>query len=246
MTREAQRWYESAANQGDYYSMFRLATSSNEICKILKTCPNVKRLEWKNALLSSAKIAANKGNAEAMAILYNITGNLSWLQRSADAGYPPAQFLLAHRYREGNAFFWPGQREKEEIRLIKASAKQFYPRAMLEYSTILQHRGEYEEAWHWLREAASTGYAEAIMEYALTLKDGMPIGKNQDTIKAYGLLSLLLSLDGGGGLDDLAKFSLKGLSKNLSPRHISDATLFAKQWQNSHPPLSYFRVKLEF
>lgn len=246
MTPEAKQWYEAAANQGDYYAIFRLANSENTICRLIGNCPEINAAFWKNAFFSKVKAAARRGNAEAMAVLYQATGNVRWLEKLAAAGFPSAQLKLAHQYREGHRFFWPGQRKNAINRLIEAAAQKGHPKAMLEYSGLLVQTRKFEEAWLWLERAAATGYADAVLEYALTLKDGMPAGLNKNVVSAHGLLNLLLALDGGGRLDDLARYVLHSLEPEMSAEQITCGKHFAEQWKSNRPPLSFFREKLEF
>lgn len=43
MTPEAQKWYEAAANQGDFYAMIQLGRSDDDMCKVMENCPDTKK-----------------------------------------------------------------------------------------------------------------------------------------------------------------------------------------------------------
>ncbi|MFD2883623.1 hypothetical protein ACFS4T_16345 [Pseudomonas lini] len=48
---------------------------------------------------------ATKGNAEAMYLMFRLTGDDKWLEQSAEKGYAFAQYYLATGYRDGKGFF---------------------------------------------------------------------------------------------------------------------------------------------
>ncbi|UUD64789.1 hypothetical protein D16iCDA_03570 [Pseudomonas seleniipraecipitans] len=131
MTNDAQKWYIAAAEQGDYYAMFRLATAGSDLCKAMGNCPKGTKEpgEWLKKLWATAEPLANDGDAEAMMIMYNAKADLEWLEKSADAGYAPAQWLLANRYLEGKGSFFPPWNRSEKVEeLPKSSAEGDMPR----------------------------------------------------------------------------------------------------------------------
>ena len=85
MTTEAQKWYIAAAEQGDYYAMFRLSDTDTDLCNAMKNCPPGSRSDedWTRLLWETAEPLAEKGDGEAMMIMYNSTGDLEWLEKSA-------------------------------------------------------------------------------------------------------------------------------------------------------------------
>ncbi len=65
-------------------------------------------------------------------------------------------------------------------------------------------------------------------------------------MKGYGLISLLLELDGGGGAKEYAEDILPEIAAKMTPEQIEQAKTFAQEWKATHPPLSYFPEKLGF
>jgi len=130
---EAQQWYQKAADQGDIYSMLRLATADNKLCQLLENCGvTVKAAEeWADSARTLGERRARQGNGEAMFQLYLLTNDLDWLIKSTDAGFPEAQDWLAVQYQEGAGYFLiPGKRDKEIERLFRAAAQAGYVPAM--------------------------------------------------------------------------------------------------------------------
>jgi TPR repeat protein len=248
MTAEAKKWYEASAAQGDYYSMFQLATAGGDLCAVANKCPSgIKSAgDWLELLIKTAEPRAMKGDAEAMAIMYNAKSDLTWLEKSAEAGYAPAQWLLANRYSEGEgSFLLPWNRKSAEEKWLKASSEGGYPKAMIEYISILYERGDMEGVRHWLEIAAKTGYQDAVSSYGAYLshtpdKVGYPI----DLIKGYALVSLLKELDGGGNVQVYVEGKLPLISEKMTPEQITEANHFAKEWKATHPPLSFYPEKL--
>jgi TPR repeat protein len=114
ITADAKKWYEAAAAQGDYYAMFKLATSKSDLCNTMNNCTKGTKNpgEWLEHLWKIAEPKANSGDGEAMYIMYLATTKLDWLEKSAVAGYAQGQWLLANRYKEGESFFYPGNVKK--------------------------------------------------------------------------------------------------------------------------------------
>jgi TPR repeat protein len=248
MTAEAKKWYEASSAQGDYYSMFQLATAGGDLCAVANKCPSgIKSAgDWLELLIKTAEPRAMKGDAEAMAIMYNAKSDLTWLEKSAEAGYAPAQWLLANRYSEGEgSFLLPWNRKSAEEKWLKASSEGGYPKAMIEYISILYERGDMEGVRHWLEIAAKTGYQDAVSSYGAYLshtpdKVGYPI----DLIKGYALVSLLKELDGGGNVQVYVEGKLPLISEKMTAEQITEANRFAKEWKATHPPLSFYPEKL--
>ena len=103
-TAEAKKWYEAAAEQGDLYSMLRLS-NKYDLCKYMGTCNEKSGAEWRKLALKVARERAEKGDTEAMTVLYIARQGLGWLEKAADAGDSYAQNLLAKVYRDGGGWF---------------------------------------------------------------------------------------------------------------------------------------------
>ncbi|WAJ37098.1 sel1 repeat family protein [Pseudomonas sp. GOM7] len=251
VTEESYKWLAAAANQGDLYAMVRLAYHGGNLCSLANECPEYAKTssDWIVMFEREAKARAAKGDAEAMYVLYLGISDFDWLEKSAEAGYPQAQYLLAMRYKEGEGpFQWPWNKSQRIEELIKKSAEGGSIDGMNQYMIIFQERGELEKARYWLVKMAEAGDARAIGEYAADLAHtpdnrlGFPL----DLVKGYGLMSLLLKLDGGGSSKDFAEDVLPDIAAKMTPEQIEEAKVFAEEWKASHPPLSYFPPKLGF
>lgn len=247
MSKEAYAWYEKSANQGDLYAMYRLAHQSNEICKIMQNCiaPERAPSDWKKQLISTAKEKARLGDGEAMSILYFITGDLTWLEKAAEAGDSNAQWLLASRYREGRGFFIiPNNRKKAEERLLKLAAENGSPKAQMAYAELLAERGDTEAGAKWYLAAVNKSYITALSSYAYMFELGGFYDFPKDPTKAYSFHLIVSSLKTKDYLHAETEARLESLKKHLSPQDLETAKSFADDWIKSHPPLSLYRMKL--
>lgn len=250
MTAEAQKWYTAAAEQGDMYSMYQLSHNSSDLCHAMGNCPKGTRTagEWVETLVNTARPLAEQGDGEAMYMMYLVTGNLEWLKKPASTRFPFKQYWLAVRYKNGEGFiFPPWQRSERIMELYKESAEGGYPPAMYGYAERLRASEDIANARLWLERGAETGYASAFGEYAVSfsLPDN-PWGIQIDYVKSYGLMSLLLDLNGGGTSLRFANSELPRIAKHLAPEQFEEAKKIGEEWKAHHPPLSYFPQKLGF
>ncbi|TDF84071.1 tetratricopeptide repeat protein [Pseudomonas sp. H9] len=246
MTAEARNLLEASATQGNLYAIIRLSKGDGGFCEITNNCPTdfKKQYEWRQDLFLTSKNLAAKGDPEGLYVFYRITGKPEFLVRSAEAGFPIAQYWLADRYRNGEGFFWlPWQRSQEIERWFKAAAEKGNPIAMLKYAFIVyEDRGDMAVVRHWVEESAKAGYQNSVAllaaEYAhLRTYFGFPL----NLVKAYGLTSLLLVLDGRGGELMFVQDDMVKISNQMSPEQIEQGKAFALQWQIAHPrPISSF------
>ncbi|MNE10389.1 hypothetical protein D3C80_1031040 [compost metagenome] len=252
MTAEAQKWLEASANQGNLYAMVRLSRNGHGLCTVIGNCANGQKgpKEWLEEAYQLANAKATEGDAEAMYILYWITvDDLPFLVKSAEAGFPLAQYWLAKSYANGDGFFWlPWRRSQEVERWYKAAAENGHPKAMIEYAIIIyEDRGDMAVVRHWIEEAAKTGYQNGVAHLAaesahLRTYFEFPF----DLVKAYGLSSLLLVLDGGGDTLRFTERDLVKISAQMTPEQIEQGKAFAVEWQAANPrPISFFPMMLD-
>ncbi|WP_417663559.1 tetratricopeptide repeat protein [Pseudomonas sp.] len=254
VTKEAAKWYIAAANQGDYYAMFRLSDTDSDLCKIMNNCPKGSKsaADWTRLLWKTAEPLAKAGDGEAMMIMYNSTGEMEWLKKSAEAGYARAQLSLANRYLEGEGFFLPWNRSAAVKKWLKASSEGGNPKGMMQYADTLYNDGhakgkDIEEVRHWMAEASKLGYVSAISSYGAYLAhEPDAIGYPLDRVKGYGLLSLLRVLDGGGNIQVYLDDVMPEIAAKMTPEELEQAKVFAEEWEKAHPPVSFFPDKLGF
>lgn len=249
-TAEAYKWYTRAAEQGDLYAMRRLSSMQSDLCIAMGNCPKglMSGEDWHNKLLSIATPLAEKGDVEAMYLLYHATNDLEWLEKAAATGYAHSQFWLALKYTQGDKLFlFPWEKDAAIESLLKQSAEGGDPKGITRYYGLLQKKGDLEGARYWLKKGAETGHTVPFSNYALFLSDpGNPLQLPINLVESYGLMSLLLELDGGGDMLPLAKDELPRIAAQMTPEQIKQAEAFAKEWKATHPPLSYFPEKLGF
>lgn len=250
ITEEAQKWYIAAAEQGDYYAMYRLAGKGEDLCTAMNNCPadNKTAGEWLLLGQKTARALAAKGDSEAMRALYYLSNDSDWLEKAAEAGSPLAQYDLARFYRDGRLFFFPpwGRSEKAE-ELMKKSSEGGFIEGMDGYFAILQEKGDLAAARSLLIKMAKTGDAKAIGAYGAYLAHTPnTLDYPLDLVKGYGLMSLLLELDGGGTSKDYAEDVLPEIAAKMTPEQIEQAQAVAKEWKATHPALSYVIDKFGF
>jgi uncharacterized protein len=247
MTREAQQWVEAAANQGHIYAMIRLSRSGANLCAVAGNCPEGSKTprEWWQQAHDLTLPRAEQGDPEALFMMYKLTGDVQWRIKTVEAGHAQAQYLHAGFVNEGLGFYWLASSRRAEVeRLYKASAEGGYPPGMEHHAGILRQKGDIAGSNHWLRKAAQTGHASSIFGYAWTyLERYQELDNEYDLIKAYGLISLLLELDGGGSPNQgFAQISLDELTEQhqITPEQAARAQAFAEEWKANNPPLSFF------
>ena len=250
ITPEAIKWYTASADQGNYYAMFQLSRLDSDLCKITKTCNSDNRTasDWFKTLIDTLKPLADKGDGDAMAVLYNATGKMEWLERSAEANSPQGQWMLANLYQDGKGtFFIPGSREKAVNELLKSASENGNPKAMLRYFGKLRAQKSLLEARRWLEQAAETGYANAVYNYGYFLAvEPDALGFKRDLIKGYALISTLKTLNGGGNMQQDVNDTIPEITSQMTSEQISEGKLVAEKWEASHPALSFFPDKLTY
>jgi len=250
MTQEAQKAYEESAKKGNIYSMIRLAGAGNDLCATMNICSDAERssAEWLTEAKKQATEQASQGNAEAMYLMWEITGNDDWLEKSAENKFALAQFRLATKYREGGGTFLLPSRRKDAIeRWMKASAENGYPPAMMGMAAVTIEKKDLSSFRDWNEKAANRGYVSGVFGYASYIGKVEPkYGFAPDLVKSYALLSNLLELDGGGNMINYVKDILPEVEKNMSRDQIAEARKLATTWKSSHPPLSFYPDKLGY
>ncbi|MEE1948662.1 tetratricopeptide repeat protein [Pseudomonas alcaligenes] len=240
MTPEAAKWYEAAANQGNLYAMLRLS-SAQDLCTFLTDCAH-DAAEWREKAIEQGHQRAERGDTSAMIALYLADQGLDWLEKAAELDDHYAQYLLAGFYRDGDGWFLvPGKREETIRQLLKSAAVGGFPLAMMRYLEYLSEEKDAEEMRTWITRSAEEGYVNGVFSLAAHSAHMPPrFGFPQDRIKAYGLFYLLSQLEGGGGVAQDAQYELNEIRPLMKEDEIARAIQFSKEWEASHPPLSYF------
>nr|WP_256588147.1 sel1 repeat family protein [Pseudomonas sp. AD21] len=248
MTPEAQHWYETAAMSGSIYAMIQLGRAKNDLCATMENCPPSQKTqaEW---FMEAKKITlpkANNGDPESLYLMYEITLDHQWLEKSANAGYPLAQYWMAVSERQGEGYFFiPGGRDASVRKWLLLSSEGGNPKAMMEYLETLYEKGEMESIRHWLEVAAATGEQEAMSNYgAYTSHTPDKVGYPLDLVKGYAIFSLLKELGDSGGVQDYVDRKIDKIAEKMTPEQIEQSKTVAQEWKDTHPPLSFFPDKL--
>lgn len=247
MTPEAQHWYETAALNGSIYAMIQLGRKNEDLCKIMDNCPASAKspVEWLTHAKELLLAKANNGDPESLYLMYEITFDRIWLEKSANAGYALAQYWMAVSERQGEGFFFiPGRRDASVRKWLLLSSEGGYPKAM-DYLEILHIEGDTESIRHWLVLGAETGYQAAVSNYGAYIahtpdKVGYPL----DMIKGYALFTLLGELDDSGGIGRYVERKSDEIRNKMTAEQIEESKIVAKEWKATHPPLSFFPDKL--
>ena len=241
-TDEARKWYTAAAEQGDLYAMLRLS-NAGDLCRIMDTCGEKSGAQWREQAERIALERAEAGDTEAMRVLYTIGKGLAWLEKAAEKGDGNAQHFLAVVYKNGRGWFLiPGSREKAVRKWAKASAENGYPPGIDMYANFLfENGGSKEEVAYWLKKGAEAGHLADVGSYAryvahLPNKLDYPL----NLIEAYGINYLITQLTGGGAAPENARRMLPRIAAKMTPEEIQQGIEFAKEWEKTHPPLSYY------
>lgn len=201
--------------------------------------------EWLNKAKQLARQRADAGDAEAMYLMYEITLDDTWLEKSASSGNAIAQYWLATSLKQGEGFLLPWRRSEAIEKWYKLSAEGGNPKSMMELAVLLFEKGNIEGFRHWNEQAAVTGYAESIYGYGSYLAhEPDTYGFPYEPVQGYSLIHSLSILDGGGGMQENVKYKLPLIASKLTPSQILEAKEQLKKWISTHPPLSFFPDKL--
>ncbi len=248
ITKEAQVAYEASAAQGNIYAMIRLAQTDSDLCVLMKNCPAGTKSpkEWAELAKKTAREQSQENNAEAMYLLYRITGQDEWLRKSAERDFALAQYHLAVEYKEGKGFFLTSSKRMEASeKWMKASAEGGNPRGMLAYGAIRGRLKDWESFRYWNQKAAESGFVSGVFGYGSYLAGDSPeYGFQEDLVTAYAYISWLLELDGGGGMLEFAQEDLPQIAARMTPEQIAKSKELLINWKLTRPPLSFFPEKL--
>jgi TPR repeat protein len=250
MAPEAQHWYEKAAEKDNIYAMIQLGRHKNDFCQKIGNCPPFKKTqaEWFAQAKGLVLPKAQEGDPESLYLMYEITLNRDWLEKSATAGYPLAQYWMAISERQGEGFFLiPGKRDASVKKWLLLSSEGGYPKAMMDYLEILHREGDTASIRQWLELAARSGYQVAVSSYGAYIshtpdKLDYPL----DLVKGYALFTLLKDLGDAGGIGRYVERKGEEIREKMTPAQIEDSERIAKEWKTTHPPLSFFPDKLGF
>lgn len=228
--------------------MIRLGQIDSDLCVQMKNCPAGRKYpkEWAELAKKTVREQSQQNNAEAMYLLYRITGQDEWLRKSAERNFALAQYHLAVEYKEGKGFFLTSSKRMEASeKWMKASAEGGNPRGMLAYGAIRGRQKDWESFRYWNQKAADGGFVSGVFGYGSYLAGESPeYGFEEDLVTAYAYISWLLELDGGGGMLEFAQEGLPKIAARMTPAQIAQSKELLINWKLTRPPLSFFSEKL--
>ena len=233
-THADREWYALAAAQGDVYALLRLADDAS--------------LEQAKTL---AQGRADSGDGEAMLQLYEITKDIAWLKKSAEAGFLEGQYILAIVYDKDHTLIPDAIERRSTIdRWLKRAAEAGFSRAMHWYSNRPPVSHDLPTRREWLIKRAQLNDVNAVLEYGYGLggvyedENGIDTeyGFEKNLINSYGLIWLVLDTSRESPRYNTAFNNLSIIAQDMSKEDIEAGKAFAQEWKRTHPPLSEFRL----
>tara|TARA_R110000868_G_scaffold57120_1_gene176650 strand:- start:345 stop:1301 length:957 start_codon:yes stop_codon:yes gene_type:complete len=246
-TEESQKWYEAAAEQGDLYAMIRLG-STDDLCGSLQKECKKDRKYWTEKVRKQAKIRANSGDKDAMEVMYYLSGDRKWLEKSSELGNSNASYLMAKQLLSDTRDSDTGKTvlsPKAEFFLRKAAENE-NPGAMALLSSKLEREKKFGESKKWLERCLLTSHADCVLRLENIHRQLTDRYKNLDyqpskTI-AYGIL--LFRRDALGKAK--TTWILDTFEDELTAEQKAEGEKFFHEWKKTHPPLSFHVPKLGF
>jgi TPR repeat protein len=233
VTEEAKKWYRLAADQDHVYALMRLADEAS--VKKAKTL---------------AQAAADGGSGEAMLQMYELTQDIEWLKKSAEANFQEGQYILALRYDRDTTLISDAVVRHTAVNdLLKKAADAGLPKAMLWYSNRSPGSNDKAAKRQWLEKRVQLRDVNAVLDYGYALafdytdeEDVNEYGYEQDLVKGYGLIWLVIDSTREFLQLDTAISNLAQIGGGMTAAQIESAVTFAQEWKRTHGALSEYRL----
>jgi len=168
--------------------------------------------------------------AEGRGVPQNMLEAARWLQKSADAGFAPAQFRLASLNEKGEGV----KKDLQAARRLylaaagKGNAKAMHNLAVL-YAEGIDGKPDYKAASEWFRKAAGYGVTDSQFNLAILYARG--IGAPANLAESYRWFALAAA----NGDSDAAK-KRDEVAARLDPRTLAAAKLAAQTFTAEREP----------
>ncbi|CAI8763329.1 tetratricopeptide repeat protein [Pseudomonas sp. IT-P4] len=233
-THAEREWYVKAGAQGDVRALLRLADETS--------LAKAKEL---------AEERADHGDSEAMLQLYELTKDIEWMKKSAEAGFLEAQYSLAVHYDNDHSLI-PNTDERETAidGWLKRAADAGFPKAIHWYSNRPHISHDLPVRKEWLLKWTETNDVWSLRYYAYALggayhdKNGIDVeyGLEENLVNAYGLMWLIMEshkeFKGYQNISDV----FSQIAETLSETDKAAGKAFAQEWKRTHPPMSEYRL----
>ncbi len=144
ITPKSEKWYRMAAEGGDVYAMLRLANA--DVCKFMMDC-DIDKDEWFEKALEQALPKAEAGDTDAMNALYSV------YMAKGDVDEALDWLEKAATKGHSDAQHW--------LSYLIGKGYRFY----------WTDAGRTEDAIHWMRESAESGFPKAMDNLARLLRE---------------------------------------------------------------------------
>ena len=230
---EAKKWYLLAAAQDHVHALIRLADEAS--------------LSKAKAL---AETAANGGSGEAMLQMYELTQDIEWLKKSAEANFQEGQYLLANQYdRDETLIADQAVRRTTVNSLLEKAANAGFSKAMLWYANRPPVSNDKAAKRQWLEKRAQLNDVNAVLAYGYGLafdytdaQDADDYGFERDVVKGYGLVWLVVDTTREFHQFDTARSNLEEIGSDMTAPQIEAAKTFALEWKRTHVAMSEYRL----
>lgn len=231
---EAKDWYRRAAAKGHVYAMMRLGDEAS-----LK---NAKAL---------AQASVERNEAQGMLTMYELTQDIAWLKKSAEAGLAEAQYILADKYYKDETLITDAIVRRTTIDgLLKKAADAGFSKAIFWYGNRRPVAQDLPARRQWVEKRAQLNDVNGVLDYGLALTgfyendEGVDLeyGFEKDLVKGYGLIWLVIESTRELSRHSMARSYLVDLGTEMTDVQIAAAKAFALQWKASHGPMSQYRL----
>ena len=231
---DAKDWYALAAAQGHVYALMRLGDAAS-----IKTATAV------------AQASVDRKEASGMLLMYELTLDLAWLKKAADAGSLEGQYILADKYDRDRTLLPDDNERRTAIDgLLKKAAEGGLSKAMFWYANRQPISRDLPVRRQWVEKRAHLNDVNGVLDYGFILSgmyendEGVDeeYGFERDVVKGYGLVWLVVESTRELSRHATARAFLSELATEMTETQISAAKDFAQQWTQAHVPMSQYRL----
>jgi TPR repeat protein len=184
--KEAFKWYQKAADQGDAIAQHNLGQMYHQGQGVEQDFKEAVKWYQKAADQGYAKAQSNLGvmYRDGEGVEQDFKEAVKWYQKAADQGLANGQYNLGWMYANGEGV---NQDFKEAIKWYQKAADQGHAKAQHNLGQMYHHgqgvEQDFKEAVKWYQKAADQGFANA--QHNLGVMYGRGLGVEQDFKEAF-------------------------------------------------------------
>ena len=183
--------------------------------------------------------------------MYELTKDIEWLKKSADANFQEGQYLLARLYDKDESLITDAISRRATVNALASekAANAGFSKAMLWYgnrppsATIRLRSGS-----GWKRDTQLND-VNAVLDHGYALafdytgeEDADEYGFERDVVKGYGLVWLVVDTTREFLQHGTARTNLEEIGKGMTAVQIQAAIAFAQEWKSAHVAMSEYRM----